>query len=700
MSAAGGGVLLLAFAQAHELAAVAGLALLLIALVLERALRDRRRAYTDQLFRDFYQEAAIGIYRSSADGVPIFANKAFVRMMGYEDEKTWLAAAVDIALDWYVDPSRRADFKNEIEKTGSVTNFVSQIYRHATREVIWVSETARVVRDQRGRTRYYEGTIEDITARVEAEEQLKRAKATAENVARMKAEFLANMSHELRTPLNGVLGMAELLSGTGLDGRQSQYVEVLLRSGETLMCVINDVLDLSKAEAGRIVLETAPIDLRQICEDVACLLAPNALKKGLEFALYAPLEAEPGVIGDHHRVRQILLNLVGNAIKFTETGHIVMRLDARRAGPNIDVVLSVEDTGVGISASDQARIFGQFEQVDASSTRAKGGTGLGLAISQTLARMMGGDIKLRSEIGEGSTFSFEVSLPAANAKTIDWKTRRTPYKRVLVIDCCEPTRALIADFARGFGAEATAVATVEEACAMIGASFEFDIAFIDGGRDCKDAAAIREKLAQNPSVTIKRWVLISRIHEASNVALMGVSGFDARLVKPLRSAEVMAQLLPESAAAVASGRTMDDPEAPSGAAVQGTLAGVRVLLAEDNLVNRMVVRSMLANLGLTLEEVGDGRQAVEAAKNTRFDAILMDVSMPEMDGVDATREIRRLEAVGGWASAPIIGLTAHVLDDQRSICLAAGMDDYLTKPVKRDQLIEALTRRNRRAQAA
>lgn len=642
----------------------------------------------DALFRDLFREAAIGIYRSSADGRPIFANDAFVRMMGYETEADWLKAAVDIARDWYVDPARRAAFVAEIERTGKVTNFVSEIYRHATGEIIWVSETARVVRDGRGATRFYEGTIEDITPRIRAEEALRRAKEEAERAGRLKTDFLAHMSHELRTPLNGILGMAELLAGTRLDERQQQYADILARSGETLLCIINDILDFSKIDAGKMALSRTPFDFRVVAEDVACLLAPRALAKGLEFALHIAPEAETHVVGDEQRIRQILLNLVGNAVKFTDRGHVVLSADVRTEAGVAEIAAEVIDTGIGIPADARARIFDKFEQADLSATRLHGGTGLGLAIARELARLMGGDITVTSEVGAGSTFRLRLRVDLAGVPTSSLPPPRA-VGRVLVVDACEWTRRTIGAFVRHWGGSALLVPDVAAAAAAVDAlprsARMFDAACIDGGRANADGAAILAALRALPGATFARTVLIARMHERADRIAQGAAGYDRCLLKPIRAADLAAIFAERSEL-----RRDPAPEPPPASPSRK----LRVLLAEDNLVNRMVVRSLLGPHA-DVVEVENGADAVDAARAGGFDAVLMDISMPVLDGVAATRALR--SGGGPGAAVPVIGLTAHVLDDQRRRCLEVGMDDFLTKPVRREDLLSALARATARA---
>ena len=375
----------------------------------QAALREAQSSY-----RDIFETANEGIYLSSPDGQQLRANPALVKLNGYENEDELLKEVNDIGKEWYVDPNRREEFMRLMEMQGYVENFVSEIYRHKTRERIWISENARTVTDDEGNILFYQGTVRDITEQKQAEQALIAAKEQAETTARLKSEFLATISHEIRTPMHGVLGMAELLQTTELDAKQHRYASQIQRSGELLLRIINDILDFSKIEAGRLKLEQAPFSLPNLLAELSDDFRQRARQKNLQFSLISEGALPHQVLGDRARLQQILTNLLGNAIKFTNDGSIELtaRLEHSDADGN-QLYFAVRDTGVGIPPDEQALIFDSFVQVDGSLTRKHQGTGLGLAICKQLVEMMQGEIKVSSTPGQGSTFSFTVRLAHA-----------------------------------------------------------------------------------------------------------------------------------------------------------------------------------------------------------------------------------------------------------------------------------------------
>ncbi len=398
-----------------------------VGLVNNQLLRAKKETEeASRIYTDLYQNAAIGICRTSVDGRAVFANDAFIAMMGYESEADWLAAGVDMETEWYVDGDRRDAFLREVEQSDEVTNFVSRIRRQATGEIIWVSETFRVIRDDDGTIQFFEGTIEDITARIAAEEKLSLASETAARANRLKSEFLANFSHEIRTPLNGVLGMAQLLDSTSLDETQRKYTKMIRLCGEALLSLINDVLDISKIDAGLIEVEQTPFDLVDLLKSVEDAVAGTALQKGIFIHHKRQSDMPTEFVGDEKRIKQILINLAGNAAKFTEQGSITFAIDQLENGK---VRFSVADTGPGIAIDQQQTIFERFTQADGSITRKHNGNGLGLAISRDIARLMSGEIGINSTPGEGSTFWFCVPLTAVEPATVgvvyDGRTKQT-----------------------------------------------------------------------------------------------------------------------------------------------------------------------------------------------------------------------------------------------------------------------------------
>ena len=522
----------------------------------------------------------------------------------------------------------------------------------------------------------------------------------AEQAARLKGEFLANMSHEVRTPINGVLGMTELLLNTRLDPTQDRYAATILRSGRSLLGVINDILDFSKIEAGKLELQAGAFDLRDLVEDVVELLAEGAHRKGLELALDMAPDEHVAYEGDANRLRQVLLNLVGNAIKFTERGEVRLCVTARPGGGDdegggaTELAFEVVDTGIGIEAAALGAIFESFVQADGTTTRRFGGTGLGLSISASLVRLMGGRMDVRSVPGEGSAFRFTARTRALPAETGQaWhRPDALAHRRVLIVDDNANNREILESQVRFWGAEPTLAASAVEALAAVldagarGAPFELGV--LDMHMPGMNGLQLAEALVASGRAAGTRLVLLSSVCDQLDADACRALGLDAMITKPVRQPELFHCL--SAALGGVAPAPVPRPAAPT--IERDRLAG-HVLLAEDNPVNQDMMVEMLRLLGVETTLVPDGRAAVDALATGRFDAVLMDCQMPVLDGFEATAEIRRREAARpDGTRVPIIALTANALEGDRERCLAAGMDEYLSKPVGSRRLGDMLAR--------
>lgn len=542
---------------------------------------------------------------------------------------------------------------------------------------------------------------------IQANESAQAARTTAESANRAKSEFLANMSHEIRTPLNGVNGMLDLLAASQLDERQRRHALVAKNSADSLLSLINAILDFSKIEAGKLELGTEEFDVGMTVEDVIELLADRASRKGIELAAQIDDSARRPVSGDEGRLRQILINLVSNAIKFTEHGHVVVRV-ARADEPVDEGIMfrvEVEDTGIGIPADRMDRLFKSFSQVDASTTRMYGGTGLGLAISKQLAELMGGRMGVRSTIGQGSTFYFTVKLGAASdvpAAIGGALQLNRQGMRMLVVEKSVTHREVLTKQLAHWGFRVANAEcgnqALEHVSASVSAVAPFDVAIIDHHLEDMSAIELAEKIhisCSSGGLNCPALIILTRLDDPIDSQTVGHHKICATLAKPVRQSALFDALVTSIAKANGGPSTLvptpiDDPIAAP------QVRGGNLLLVEDNEVNQMVAIEVLRGAGFNVDVVGNGRLAVEAIIQHAYDLILMDCQMPIMDGFDATAAIRKVEhdhggkLPGRSTRIPIIALTANALKGDQERCLAAGMDDYLTKPIDTGAMLKQI----------
>ncbi len=647
----------------------------------ERALREAEEQY-----RELVESASDLVWQIDKNYRWTFLNAACRTTYGTEPQELLGRSLLE-----HSDASYRARdeaaFRGVLE--GKELVDYETVHRDVHGNLKHLSFSARPVRDAAGAVVGARGTTRDVSERAAARETLERARLLAERAAQTKSAFIANVSHEIRTPMNGVLGMIELLLETDLDPEQRRTAELARSSAEALLELINDILDFSKIEAQRMELEQIAFDLPALVDSTVKMLAVRAAVKGLELVSELKPNVPRKVRGDPGRLRQILTNLVGNAVKFTERGEVVVSVSTvEHRNDHAVVRFSVRDTGIGIAPEYLGSIFQEFTQADASNTRRYGGTGLGLAISKRLVELMGGEIEVTSELGKGSEFTFTVPLKIETGEIAGPpKPDRLGGKKVLVVDDHAVSRKVLCELLAEAGVQVDQAPGASPALDAMHRAWDmgepYSLAIIDANMPGTDGFELAQEIRLCPELSTTRLMMLTSAGhrgDAQRCRELGITGY---LVKPVSGTELL-----EVAAAVLEGVDQQAGGLVTRHTIEENRRRLRILLAEDNRVNQEVAAAMLRKRGHEVDIVENGREAVEAVRRERYDVVLMDIQMPEMDGLAATREIRR--ALPRSAGLPIIALTAHALPEERQRCLDAGMNGYVTKPFKPYDLLAAV----------
>ncbi len=598
-----------------------------------------------------------------------------------------------------IHPDDRDGYKNALIQMQENDDTINYVGRNITADK-WFRTTGNSERDASGKLVRLRAFVKDITEETLQAQELEKAKDEAIAASMAKSEFLANMSHEIRTPMNGVLGMAELLEESDIDERQREFVEVITRSSNALLTIINDILDFSKIEAGAFELDPVEFDMRDVLADVTSLLSTKAQEKGLELIINYPPYMEQYFVGDAGRMRQIITNTVGNAVKFTEAGHVLINVKVKNLSESsANLTVEITDTGIGIEADKLANIFEKFTQADNSTTRVYGGTGLGLSISKHIVELMGGNMQVSSELGKGSTFKFNIPVPIdTTAERTKRDTTNLKNLNALIIDDIAINRTILTERLKAWEIKPTAVQDAVEALEHIKQEKTqgrpIDIIVMDylmPGMNGQDLAALLSRNSQTRDIPI---IMLSSCDQPISSKELQAIGIQAHLVKPVREGQLYDNLVKiisdakhrsnQTEAAIPISNTQADtaPEETT----------VKILVAEDFLLNQDVVRLMLQDSNFEPEFANNGLEAVEKFKQepNTFKAVLMDISMPVMDGYEASELIHAHQVSTGQPLVPIIALTGHALKHDREKCLESSMNDYLTKPVKQDNLLATL----------